>query len=251
MKVILQDLFLAPTDPVRAGILVGDPEIYNDAIRIFLTMGPFIMDGSAFMQVWQQKGESGMRVCMNCPNLFAASTGLQNEETGDDLLTVSLVTDATLVKATNASVWNSADKLSEAHARGADKDLLTKMAQVGGLRHEPHGLLMDVPLRALVKPIDSYTHDPQHTLWVGGVRQALVYLLRETMWIGGCKSIYVALRVFLTGFHWPKSSGWDASMCEVFSEKRVDSWKKAKHVKCSGGTALARFPVIRFFIENT
>lgn len=215
MKVILRDLFLSPTDPGRAGILVGNPEVDGDSIRIFLTMGPFVMDGSAFMQIWQQKGESGMRPCMNCPNLFAEKTGLHNEDTGEDLLTVSLVSDSTLVKATDASVWNSADKLAEAHARGDHKDVLLQRAQVSGLRHEPHGLVMDVQLRAIVKPIESYTHDPQHTLWVGGVWQTLVYLLFETMWIGGCKGIYDALRTFLAGFHWPKNSGWDASLCEV------------------------------------
>ena len=65
----------------------------------------------------------------------------------------------------------------------------------------------------------------------------------------GNKGIYQALNVFVQGWSWPghvHSTG----LREIFSPPRVDSMRKAKHLKCTASEAQSLYPVLACFVAK-
>ena len=58
------------TDPTLAGVLLGDPTIANDTIRLLVKLGALVMDGAAFAEVMCSYTESALKACQLCVNFF-------------------------------------------------------------------------------------------------------------------------------------------------------------------------------------
>jgi len=242
---LLKDLFCGPIDPATAGIVLGDPNGVH--IRLFAKLGFFLMDGDAHRCIWCCKGDAGMKMCMLCANLFTQKSGITLED-GTEMLCCSLVHEDELVFSTDADVRGTVDRLA-ARALVDTNAVFKKRETVVGFRHEPASILLSPELREVVKPVSQFCHDTQHTLFVTGIFNTTVFLFFETLWLGGMKGVHDAANAFLADWIWPTQHGVDKGITELFSPSRVESWRKAKHLKCTAGECLALYSVLAFFIS--
>ena len=128
------------------------------------------------------QGRGGMKPCMLCANLYTRSSGITDED-GTELLTCSVVHESELVFATDNTVIATVDRLA-ARKNVDSSAVFLKRQQIVGFNHEPHGCLLAPELRGLLRPVTQYCNDPQHTLFVSGVFNTIVYLFFETLWMG-------------------------------------------------------------------
>ena len=245
-KTVLKDLFCGGVDSRLAGILLR--VLGGVQIRLFVDVRIFVLDGDAHRILWCSKGEDGMKPCMLCANLYTRSSGITDED-GTELLTCSVVHESELVFATDNTVIATVDRLA-ARKNVDSSAVFLKRQQIVGFNHEPHGCLLAPELRGLLRPVTQYCNDPQHTLFVSGVFNTIVYLFFETLWMGGMKNIYEVFQQFLSDWSWPASAGTQKGIHDIFSKYRVDSWRKSKHLKCSAGECLALYPIMAYFVQR-
>ena len=175
-----------------------------------------------------------MKSCMLCANLYTRSSGITDED-GTELLTCSVVHESELVFATDNTVIATVDRLA-ARKNVDSSAVFLKRQQIVGFNHEPHGCLLAPELRGLLRPVTQYCNDPQHTLFVSGGFNTIVYLFFETLWMGGMKNIYEVFQQFLSDWSWPASAGTQKGIHDIFSKNRVDSWRKSKHASALLGS---------------
>ncbi len=64
-----------------AGILL---RMYNGtSIRIFAELRMIIQDGVAHKQVFMAKGDSGLKICTECRNMYTERSGIVDEDSSD------------------------------------------------------------------------------------------------------------------------------------------------------------------------
>jgi len=211
---ILKDIFKGPVDPTTSGVVLGDSSGVH--VRVYCKLGVFIMDGDAHRAVWCCKGDAGLKLCMLHANLYTSKSGIVQED-GTEMLTCSLVRDEDAILCSDEDVRGSVDRLAAKHATDAIA-VFKKREQVVGFRHEPEGILLCEELRDTVKPASQFCHDTQHTLFVNGVFNTIVYLFFETLWLGDMKGVYEAADDYLAGWEWPNQYKCEKGIREFFSK---------------------------------
>ena len=78
----------------------------------------------------------------------------------------------------NEDIWLMADILKEKTDSG---QAYSKLEKSYGLKYNPHGLLFNIALRAIHRPIDHYLRDWMHILVSGGTANAQTHALGKTM----------------------------------------------------------------------
>ena len=156
-------------DLSAGGIALVSPD--GSLFRLFAKLGMFLQDGGAHKAVWHCKGDAGTKLCMLCRNLYSESSGLVDED-GSDMLTCSLLHEGELDFATDEDIRGSARRLAEKRATATAADF-ARWSQAIGFRHEPHGMLHDPSLDAVVRPASQVTHDWMHATLVRGVFQTV------------------------------------------------------------------------------
>jgi hypothetical protein len=245
-KVILKNTFCGATDPEVAGVVLGDPR--GEHVRLFFKLGIFLMDGDAHRTVWRCMGDSGLKMCMLCLNLYTRDSGLVDED-GTKQLCCTLVHETDLILATDEDIYACIDRLA-AHKLTDSNPMFEMRQRAVGFRFAPESVLMDPALRSVVRPVSSFCHDTQHAWFSSGVFNTVVYLFFETLWLGGLKNIYDAANTFVMGWNIPSMSGSAKGLYEIFSKNRVESWRKAKHLKCSAGECLGLYLILALFVRK-
>ena len=127
----------------------------------------FLADEKGLKEFMSLKGASGNKPCIACKNVL----NLQRKEIRADA-TYSVGVDcddfAKLKGHTNETVMSMIDRLSGAKGTVSPEEF-QEMEMLYGVNYDPQGLLFDPALRAVVKPIDHYIRDWQHTLVSNGV----------------------------------------------------------------------------------
>ena len=133
----------------------------EERIPFTLKYAGTMADEAALKDANNFKGASGIKPCMDCKGLI--------NTTDDSLLppgTWSL--NATSLKDrarnTNADVWRAADSL---HQLACDGQAYKERGKELGITYNHRGILWDLSLRHIHKPIDSYIRDWMH-IWVSG-----------------------------------------------------------------------------------
>ena len=141
----------------------------EERIPFILKYAGTMADEAALKGVNNFKGAGGIKCCMDCKHLLTT--------TDDSLLppgTWSLNATSLKDKArnTNADIWRAADSLHQLASDGMD---YKERGKELGLTYNPRGLLWDLSLRHIHKPIESYIRDWMH-IWVSGVCATIRYL---------------------------------------------------------------------------
>ena len=113
------------------------------------------------------KGDAGTRLCMLCSNLVSVSSGLV-DESGDDILTCSLVFENQLRFASDDDVKGTIRRL-RAHTRSDSAKTFKLQEQALGFSYAETSLLFDESLTDIVHPVSQYCHDWMHGLFATGV----------------------------------------------------------------------------------
>lgn len=250
-KGILRTYFLGPESPTVLGIVLGD--LNDGGVCIHFKVGGFIMDGAAHAATWSCKGDAALKPCMECINFFARKSDMTDEH-GDNMLVCSNVRERDLVLHTDDTIRAAYDRLRQAHdarSRGElSDDAVTYQEKVSGFRFEPSGLMNDMDLREIVLPITHKFDDPQHCLWVNGVFGTLAYCCLESTYMRH-KNIYKALDLHIQSWILPcMVQGSALNIKCLFNNRRVESHRAAKHLKCSGGEAIGSFLLIKAFFRE-
>ena len=211
--------------------------------RIFLRLDQVVQDDAAHKSVWHCIGASGSRFCICCQNAFAFSVGDVDSD-DDEVLSCDLMEVRQLHLATHASVHESLDRLVAYNAAGMHPIEFRRREQALGFRHQPQGVLQDEQLKAHVRPTEQFVHDWMHVMAVGGVIQKTLFLCVTAFAAAGVS--WERIRLYVACWEFPKGQHSPAS---VFSEKRVDAYKRAKKLKCQASEAVGLLPVIALFVQ--
>ena len=241
---LLKDMFCGLFDPELAGIHLTDSA--GSRIRLFWKLGAFVMDGAAHKHLWHCKGDAGLKLCMLCLNLYTRESQITQQD-GTRGLVCDLLDESALRFATDVQVRGAVRRLA-AKSITDQQGIFQKRQTVVGFRHEPYNLLLMPELDRVVKPVSQFCHDPQHTIFVNGVFNTVLFLVLESILAAGM-DVHAAIHKFLLGWSWP-SRVWNKGLCEVFSPTRVKNWRKVKHVACSASEGLSLLPVLIYFLQK-
>ena len=162
-----------------------------------------MLDGLAVKQILGTKGDRGTRMCYKCPTLFAESSDIVQDDGGDGLV-CSTHDYATLRlnQATDATVHGTIDRLT-AHKLTCTiagtpraREVFKVREQTAGFNHLPHGLLQNLRLRDVVKPVTHMLCEPAHTLHISGVCNTVIFLVLEAVYQSGVPRFFARLRAF-------------------------------------------------------
>ena len=161
----------------------------------------FVADEKAHKDMLGAKGASGTKPC-NCKNVVAR---MGIPEGNDYLVGLDCSSYDALDYATNDDVWGMVDRLIAAKQAGMSKAEFSKLEQIFGLKYVPTGLLFDVHLRSVIKPIDNFLRGWMHCLVSGGVAGTeMCFFFQEIEKVGVPLE---RLQDFSALFRFPRSRG--------------------------------------------
>ena len=150
--------------------------ICNDkAFTATFKYGGLLADEDCLKKVHDYKGAQGLKPCMACGNLMRVSNLALVPAGGKHL---SVATLDGIVFNTNEVIWAMADDLKAT----ADRRLPYKAKEKArGLKFNPCGLLMNIALRQIHRPIDHYLRDWMHIMVSAGTANAQTHALAKAM----------------------------------------------------------------------
>ena len=245
MGLVMKLFFSEPHNLETCGFTLRLPD--GNQFRIFVKMGFMIQDGDAHKRVHWCKGDTGMKLCMLCRNLFTEKSEVVGED-GTNLLTCSLIHEADLDFGTTEDIRGSARRLAARSGLDA-KGVFENREKAYGFTHNVHSILLDDSLDAIYRPAEHFMHDWMHGMVVHGVFNIIAFLVLDAMSKNGEPDIWNTFFVYLAMWHWP-SRFCVAGLAGIFSKKGAKSSKQAKFLKCSGSEGLAIYPVMAYFIQR-
>jgi hypothetical protein len=203
-----------------------------------------LADGAALTATFDTTGASGTKACFCCANAMKIGT-FDDADESDDFVPMSCADAEKFVRHTNESVWKSVEDVC-AMASRFKKTQLKRITQSYGFRINPHGMLMDMPLREFVKPVDFYTQDWPHIFAQHGVGNIQLFHLLRSAGIDMAE-----LRTDATTWTMPAfRKNAKNSAKQVFQPSRRDT--KKKYWKCAISEFLLVAPmVLNFVLTNT
>ena len=230
-------------EPFTAGVVV---KIDDEPELLFASLANVLGDEAALKAVWGAKGASGMKPCMLCKNLVMKGNEVASSATEDYLVTITCSEVSRFDRCSDNDIWQLVDYMAaqEGVRSRASFDDLQKCA---GIRHLPTGLLLNVPLRQMVRPTMT-TYDSMHCYFGHGVAALELHLFLDT-----CKKAigltFKDLRGFLAAdWQWPKFKRHGAGgLAAVFSDARENCTHEA--FKGMASEVLMVFPLIRHLAE--
>ena len=249
---LLKHIFCGIHDPRTVGIDFHDSRD-GSVHTIYVTLKGLLLDGAAHKVVWGIFGASGFRMCALCLNLWALKSRIA-EEDGSEGLVCSITEPTRLIFATNEDIFGTVDRLQRRRLTD-DAHTFEVRERTVGYHHLEYGVLLDPALRDMVRPVDMHIHDPQHTLFVDGVVNAVIYLSCEAIHSDSSqgphsrlKEFYAVTYAYLSAWRWPRKIG--SNVCELFNATRVASWRTARHVKAPASDLISIYNVLQYFLAT-
>ena len=243
MALVLQQFFCKEIAQPRLGLLLKHESGEScQNIRLFFKFGMFLADGSAMKYIYSCKGDSGSKFCVMCRNVRAP---LQEElEDENDMLGSDVCTLSQCQLATNQEVLQAYQRCA-ANQTAMSKRAFDDWQQACGVTHNQHSLFLCKQLldQNVLQPISQWCHDWMHAMASQGVMQVMIYLLCATL---GWESMETYLKLWTLPATWQKAG----SLPELFSSKKVKSYKEAKKFKCSASETLSLCPLLAFLAAH-
>lgn len=133
----------------------------NERSMLQCEYGGIMADEDALKKVHGYNGAQGLKPCMDCGNLVRNTDVCRPA----GLISLSAVTLDDVDFNTNEDIWEMADVLRELAEAGRP---YTAEQKAYGLKYNEHGLLYNMRLRQVHRPIDHYIRDWMHILVSGG-----------------------------------------------------------------------------------
>ena len=212
--------------------------------RLFVSLGFFIMDGSAHKFALSIKGDSGSRFCCLCKNIFLAKAKPPSEDPEDvPVATVSCFTKAShLDLASDEEIWSSWSRMV------ARKDTETAKSfkmweQATGISFSLHAILADPSLQEHFQPTHVLFHDWMHALLCNGCMSHCIFHVLSTL---NC---------------WDNLSGWMScwkvptvwkhfQVVSLFQAKRLEKHKKANKLSSTASELLTALPLVNHYLTT-
>ena len=212
--------------------------------RLFVSLGVFIMDGSAHKFALSIKGDSGSRFCCLCKNIFLAKAKPSSEDPEDvPVATVSCFTKAShLDLASDEEIWSSWSRMV------ARKDTETAKSfkmweQATGISFSLHAILADPSLQEHFQPTHVLFHDWMHALLCNGCMSHCIFHVLSTL---NC---------------WDNLSGWMScwkvptvwkhfQVVSLFQAKRLEKHKKANKLSSTASELLTALPLVNHYLTT-
>lgn len=206
---MLRHLLLGPRSICTGGIAIPLPT----PTILHVSFHKLIADEAACKAAWCVKGAAGLRLCMDCKNVVAAS--VCSHDTSGYLVGIDCADRDKFDPMEEGDLVRSYDILAAMVAENRRRNHIKNYEKASGVNYEPDGLLADEELRPLVPP-SSTVRDPMHVMLAGGVLNWEIYALLHA-WASCTPGFsYHTLKTFLEAdWTWPKSSGSFAKIAEV------------------------------------
>jgi hypothetical protein len=245
---VLKQWFCNPLyDIIAGGLALKHPN--GSQHRLWIQLGMILQDGGAHKYVFHVKGDAGTKFCFLCRNLYAIDTDVVDQDTGEVLLAADRLFEKELDFATDSDIRGSMNRLVAKKAALA-ADTFAKWEIASGFKYEPHGLLLDQSLEAIVKPVSNYCHDWMHCMLVNGVFNTCMYLmlhsLKAAKFLGG--QIYPHLQKYVALWTMPISRQGN-HLEDIFNHQREVSNHKASKFKCQASDGLGIYPILAYFMQ--
>ena len=216
---------------------------------VFCSFGFIIADEDALRQIWSAKGASGTFPCMECWNVCGVGPKSLVADNQGVLVDISCTDFSKFRRKPNAEVWQQVDELAAVAAAAGPAAPLKALEQKYGLNHNPHGLLLNVSLRNIVKPVDHTTHDPTHGYYSNGIgTREINKMLKPLLALGVA---FVDIQACLSVWLLPKSQRNIGKPQEWFSKARTAKWNKTNKLSFVASEVVALLPLLSHFVERT
>jgi hypothetical protein len=173
---LLKVLFVNGPANLTQGIFI----LHNGGHKVLrASFAGFIGDEKGLKEFFGLKGASGNKPCVDCQNLLALKAANRIGE--DAMYAVGLDCDdlAKCKRHTNETFMLMIDRLAIAKDRVSAQEF-QEMEVLFGVKYHPEGLLFCPSLRGILKPLDQYIRDWQHTLVSAGMAcSEIAALLRK------------------------------------------------------------------------
>ena len=158
---------------LQGGVMLpgnGDPLLFR------ATFAGVLADLVGHQSLTAWKGPNAVRACIFCANLSARLKGPGAHEVGlkdhDERLWISCTSD---------EVYLIVDRLKHLCSVGISKGKLADLSTELGFNHDPDGILLDVGMRNLFRPVEHQIIDWMHTWCQDGVANVEVAMLLRSM----------------------------------------------------------------------
>ena len=169
MRTVMRRLEVLRT---RGWVLVSAP-----ATLCFARIWKLVADEAALKSVWQNKGAGGTQICMFCKNVCEHSVASM----GDGYLVNPGEPDVSKFDLrSDADVWAAIDLL-RARKPVMGKGAFESFEQSMGFAFDERGLLSDLALRDVAKPVSMTAFDPMHVSLSSGVANEEIYSVLEAL----------------------------------------------------------------------
>ena len=217
-------------------------QVAGEARFCCFKLGYILADEAALKQIFENKGASGKMLCMFCQTTVNKRYAPSNM---DRYVLHTTVDPSVLCLHSDTSVWQIVDHLATQSGAGLTKKQFSDLEMNLGFNHCPEGLLQDVAMRSLVKPITYTCFDPMHVFLVSGVWHREVTLLLGRLADDGFRQNM--LHAWVMSFIWPDIHGGASCSARLVFKKKKES---DSEFKCTSSEALAVYPVVRSFLHH-
>ena len=238
----LKALFVGDSNLLESGMLLLAEG--HEPIRIWAKLGVMVQDGAAHKEVWQIKGDAGLRLCMGC-NALNFNTDLKDY--ADGRIPMTCCSADALTWFTDEEIIDKAQRLQQYQTSA----LLTPeekkhLGYVTGFTYCRYMLLLDAMLQHIIKPCSQFMHDWMHGLFSSGVFNVLVHVLFEELESEGVKP-YENMKTLAGSWKLPRRISQFVSE-DMFCERRRKGNREARKFRCQASEGLSVFSIIAYWL---
>ena len=143
--------------------------IKGAAFLVCATFAGFLCDLKGHKENLEWKGTGGNVVCLTCMNVDARLHGCTGNVVGIDCHDPKK-----FIPRSNSDVFVTVDELTDLFIKATSKTKRDNLQTEYGFNVCPNGLLWDVPLREIFRPVDHTLRDPMHTMVGDGVANSVL-----------------------------------------------------------------------------
>lgn len=221
-------------------------EAFNtQGVAIDAANGPFLFyavpsrlvaDGAALSAVFDANSAAATKPCFWCTNVLKPGTF---EDQLDGFVDTTCTDTAKIILHTDKSIWRTFDDLAALKPRN-NKTTFQRIQQSYGFKHNPRGLLMDLELRRIIRPLEFHTADWPHIYLQHGVANIEMWHLLRRL-----KLKISLLQDDVRSWKWPASISHLGKMAwQAFTDRRKESSASEHYWKCSISELMLICPIV-------
>ena len=212
--------------------------------RLHARFDLIVQDGAAHKDIWQIKGDNGLRMCLCCDAIMSRTDVAQHAVAG--ALKQNVIKAVDLNFCTDEEIRNAATRLKACYdANHADRE---RISMAMGLNYCRYMLLTDQSLINVIRPATQFMHDWMHGLFSSGVFNVLMHYVLEALEDAGFDNLYGTLHDHVAQWNLPKRLH-ITDICDIFAGKRRATNRKNTNFRAGASEGLSVFPIIAIWLR--